>query len=125
MKMPTTLGACADLLYRMRAKRLAAESKVQVMKADEEALKAHLIGNLRADDAEGVLGKVAKVVVNSERVAKVESWDQFYQYIRTTGQFDLLQRRPADTALRERWAAEESVPGVVPFKVFKVSITKR
>jgi hypothetical protein len=125
MQVPQKLGACADLLYRLRAKRLAAETKITAMLKDEAVLKDHLIAHLRADDADGVIGRAAKVVVNSERVAKVEDWDKFYAHIRKTGHFELLQRRPADTAVRERWDAEEQVPGVVPFKIFKVSITKR
>ena len=122
---PSTLGACADRLYRLRAERLALEAKVTDAKAAETALKEHLIAHLKADDADGIMGKVARVAVHTERVGKVENWDLLYEHIRKTKDFELLQRRVSDLALRERWADEVPVPGVVPVTILRVSITKK
>lgn len=125
LTIPKTLGACADMLYKLRAKRLEIEAKVATIKADEETLKEHLIKNLKADDANGIVGKIAKVNVISQKIGRAEDWDAFYSYVASTGQFELLQRRLSDTALRERWDAGEPVPGVVPYTILKTSVTKR
>ena len=125
LKIPAKLGACADLLYRLRAERLKAAALVEDMKAQEKQLADHLSANLKADDAAGIMGQVAQVTLHSLRVGKVVDWKAFYAYVSQTGQFELLQRRLNDPALRERWDQSEAVPGVTPQTVLHVSITKR
>lgn len=57
-------------------------------------------------------------------VAKVDDWEKFYDYIKETGDFHLLERRPANVAFREMLEAEQEVPGVSPFTKRSISLTK-
>ena len=124
MKMPKTLGACADMLYALREKRLEAQKAVDAMQAEETALKEHIINQLPKSDASGVSGKVARVAVSTREIPRVEDWEKFHEYVRKTKQFDLLQRRAADAAVKERWEAGEQIPGVGRFTVVTVSVNK-
>ena len=124
MKPPKTLGACVDVLYRMREERLAVEKTVDALKNEETAMRDYIINTFSKSDIEGAKGKVASCSVIRKTVAQVEDWDKLYNYIEKNKAWDLLQRRVSDTAFRERLEAEETVPGVNPFVVVSLSLTK-
>jgi hypothetical protein len=123
IKLPKTMGACADLLYETREKRLAAQKIVDELAKQESAVREHIINNLPKSDT-GVSGKRARVSVVTKQVPQVKDWDKFYAHVKKTGQFELMQRRLADTAIRERWDNGKQVPGVEAFGVVSVSLNK-
>lgn len=121
---PETLGACADLLYKLKAERLAAQKVVEALEVRESALKTHIINTLPKSDASGVAGKVARVTVVTKQVPQVCDWGKLYAYVKRTGQFELLQRRVSDAAVKERWENGKAVPGVDAFTAVSVSLNK-
>ncbi|OQW33960.1 MAG: hypothetical protein A4E20_12080 [Nitrospira sp. SG-bin2] len=123
IKLPKTMGACADLLYETREKRLAAQKIVDELAKQEAAVREHIINNLPKSDT-GASGKRARVSVVTKQVPQVKDWDKFYAHVKKTGQFELMQRRLADTAIRERWDNGKQVPGVEAFGVVSVSLNK-
>jgi hypothetical protein len=123
-KFPKALGACADKLYELRAKRLAEQKKVDEIAAEETALKNHIIENLPKSEASGVAGKLARVTVVTKQIPQVQDWDAFYKYVKKTGSFDLMQKRLTDAAIKERWEAGKEIPGVGHFNAVSVSINR-
>lgn len=123
-KFPKAMGACADRLYELRNKRLEEQKVVDAIEAEEKALKEHIIQNLPKSEASGVAGKLARVTVVTKEVPQVEDWDTFYKYVKKTGQFDLMQRRLTDAAIKERWENGKEIPGVKHFQAVSVSINK-
>lgn len=123
-KFPKAMGACADRLFELREKRLEEQKKVDAIEAEEKAIKEHIIQNLPKSEASGVAGKVARVTVITKQVPQVKDWDVFYKHVKKTGEFELLQRRLTDTAIRERWDAGKQVPGVESFNAVTLSINK-
>lgn len=123
-KFPKAMGACADRLYELRQKRLEEQKKVDAIEAEEKALKEHIIQNLPKSEASGVAGKLARVTVVTKEIPQVEDWDAFYKYVKKTGNFDLMQRRLTDAAVKERWEAGKEIPGVKHFQAVSVSINK-
>jgi len=124
MRIPKTIGACADALYTIRSKRLDLQKKVDALAAEESELREHIICELPKSDASGVAGKLARVSVVRKQVPSVKDWDTFYRYVKRTGAFELLHRRVADAAIRERWDAGKTVPGVEVFTAVTVSLSK-
>ena len=123
-KFPKQLGACADKLFQLREARLAKQKEAEVIEAEEKALKEHIIQTLPKSEASGVAGKVARVTVIIKQIAQVKDWDLFYKHVKKTGEFELLQRRLTDTAIKERWENGKKIPGVEPFDAVTVSINK-
>lgn len=123
-KFPKQLGACADKLYELRQKRLEQQKVVDAIEAEEKALKEHIINTLPKSEASGVAGKLARVTVVTKEVPQVEDWDAFYKFVKKTGQFDLMQRRLTDAAIKERWENGKEIPGVKHFQAVTVSINK-
>lgn len=111
-KPPKQLAACADMLYALREERYALQHQAERIEEKEKLLREHLIEQLPKGDASGISGKTARVFVENVQVARVEDWDALYAHIKKTGSFELLQRRPSETAIRERWDAGKAVPGV-------------
>jgi len=123
-KVPNTAGACADALYKLREQRHALGRKMAAIEAQEKAIRDHLIATLPADGATGVSGKKATVQIAATREPMVSDWEAFYAHVKKTGAFDLMQRRISPPAIRERWEADEQVPGIGTIVVKKVSVTK-
>lgn len=124
-KFPKTLGECVDRAYKLRAQRLELERKADTIKSEESALKDHVLESFNKADIEGARGKVATASITTKTVAQVEDWDKFYAYIHKNKAYEMLQRRVSDTAFRERLEAKKTVPGVKPFNVLGLSLTKR
>lgn len=127
LRIPKSMGACADLLFDLREKRLAAQKVADDIKADETKVREHIIATLPKGDT-GASGKHHHVSVYTDPVPRIEDADRLFAHIKKTGEFDLLQRRLNDAAVKERWADpknKKGVPGVVPFNVVKVSLTKK
>lgn len=124
MKIPKTIGACADLLYETKRKRLALQKQVEALEAEENALKEHIIATLPKSDASGVAGKLARVTVTSKEVPVVKDWPAFYKYILKHKSFDLLQRRLSDAAVKSRIEDGERLPGVETFNAKLVNLNK-
>jgi hypothetical protein len=123
-KFPPKMGACADRLYLLREQRLAKQREAEAIELEEKALKEHIILTLPKSEASGVAGKVARVTVITKVVPQVKDWDVFYKHVKKTGQFDLLQRRLTDSAIKERWENGKEVPGVEHFNALIVSLNK-
>lgn len=124
MKLPKTSGASADLLYSIRTDRLALERKVEELRAQEAALKEHLLRLLPASDSTSVTGKIAKVTISRITVPVVKDWDAVHAFIKRTGAFELMQRRIGVEAWRERNDAHKPVPGIEAFLEYKVHCAK-
>jgi hypothetical protein len=125
-KIPTKLGACADLLYTLRTERLKVEAEADALKKKETQLKDHLLAKLGADmAAEGVIGELATVRVLSETIPIVQDWDALAEYIIKHKAVDMLQKRLSGPAVAARWEEGKAIPGVEKFNSKKLSITKR
>ena len=123
-KFPKALGACADKLFELRAKRLAMQKEVDAVAAEESAFKEHIIQTLPKSEASGVAGKLCRVTVVTKEIPQVKDWDAFYKYVKKTGNFDLMQRRLTDAAIKARWEDGKEIPGVEHFNAVSVSINK-
>lgn len=124
MKFPKELGACADLLYKLKAERLAMAKVLEAKEKEEKALKEHIIATLPKSKASGVAGKVARVTVTTKEIPQVEDWPKFYAYVKRHNRFDLMQRRVAEKAVNDMLEEGEKVPGIKVFKTPVVGLNK-
>ena len=154
LKIPKTPGKCVDLLYEKKQLARALAKPLEAVEADVKTLEAHIIETFPANDAEGVIGQDAKVIINRLDVATVKDWHQLFTYIVAEGlkahfdgshrapinakeclavaaemvdrmPFDLVQRRVSSPAVLARLANGIVVDGTEKIFVKKVSCTKR
>jgi hypothetical protein len=128
-KLPKTLAGCADRLYQVRGQRLALAKQVDEMKAEENALREHLINNLPKSSATGIAGKLARASIESKTVYSAKEWPEVWGYIqknakKNPGVWGLLQKRLNEGTCKEMFEAGVRVPGVERVDVPVVSLNK-
>lgn len=101
-----------DQLMVLRQDRLALQRKVDKMKADEDGTLSALASEMETFNLDECNGALGSIKFKPTEDAEVTSYPDFYEYIRETGSFDLLQRRVSLTGVRERWQEGNEVPGV-------------
>lgn len=121
----TLLATKADAFKELRDKRLALKHEVDALYQQEKDLKHELIQFLQsADGVTGISGQLCHIKLRPKHTAQVENWDALYDHIRKTGEFELLQRRVGEGAVKERWDNGDVVPGVIDHKTDDLSVTK-
>ena len=118
------LAAMADEIWSLRESRLALQRQIDEIHEKEREIKAALIAEIPLTGATGVSGKLAAVKVIEKMVPQVADWTELYKHIKKTGSFELLQRRVSETAVRDRWAEDETIPGVDCVEINDLSLSK-
>lgn len=124
LKVPRSLGGCADRLMLLRDLKKTAAAAVARIAEEESLIKNHLIETLPKSDAIGVAGKIARVTITAKVQPTVKDWDKFFAYVHKKKAYDLLQRRVSGTAVQDRWDNGLELPGVEKFNVVGVSVVK-
>jgi len=125
--LPKSMGACADLLFSVKEKRLALDKQVQELKSEETRITNHIIDNLDKKEETGAAGKHHRVQVIRKRKYRVDptKWDRFFGWVGKNNRFDLLQKRISDDAVKALVEeGRKKIPGVEPFDYVTVSLTK-
>lgn len=125
LKLPATLGAAVDYLYEMRTKRLALFAVVEQLKSLEHAAKLQLMRKFGKAKLQGAAGSRASMTLTANDVPTPKDWKKIYAHIKKTGDFDLLQKRLSNDAVKARWANNKAIPGVEVFHDTKISVTKK
>ena len=109
-----TLGALIDTLYERRSARLNLQSEVDELKTQETKITEQIFTLMDESDQSKSAGKIASASSGEREFAVVKDWPAFYAYIKKNDYFHLLQRRPADAAVKELFhEAQVEVDGVV------------
>ena len=113
------LGELIDQMFRERATRLAfqakTEEKLKLLRASEARLEEQIINSFSNADIEAARGSLCTASVSVAQYPKIEDWDKFYAYVKKNDAFDLLERRPAKGAFRERWDDKVAIPGTTSY----------
>lgn len=127
-KFPKTLGECIDLAYNLRAIRLELQKQydeeIQKHKAREEEIEQHILMSFDKSDIEGAKGSLATASVSRMTVPAVKDWPAVFAWVSKQKAWDLLEKRMARVAYRDRLEAGEVIPGVEPFVKVSLSLTR-
>lgn len=118
-----SLGVLSDYWFEMRNKRLLADKVAADLKSKEDLAEATLIAQMLKQKISAAGGSRLRVGLPAEPKYKptVVDWPAFYNYILETKDFSLLQKRPGEAAINERWEDNVKVPGVDKFPVYKLT----
>lgn len=118
------LGDMIDKLTELRLIKADLERQVKLVEEDLSTLEHVIMHKMLDERIEQASHGGTSVKPQEHTYGKVESWDEFYDFLRSTGYFHLLEKRIAVKAYRELIELGRQVPGVIPTKVMKLSITK-
>jgi hypothetical protein len=111
---------------KLRTERLALDKKSTELKTEEDMIRGMVLREMLGRPQPLFQDKVNKLQaeLKMRAYADVTDWPALQQHIRLTGEFDLLQKRVTITAVRERWEAGKTVPGVMQAQEPEVTISK-
>lgn len=125
VRLPKTLGACADRLGELRDAKAQLARALEDLETERKAIEARLIKELPASDSDGIAGRAFRATVVTKRIPQIADWEKLTAYVKKTGAFELFQRRLSEEAVKERWEAKQNVPGVEGFTKKKISLTQK
>lgn len=124
--MPTAIGPRADLYSEVREKRLAMEKAAAEVKARETEVFNSILSDLNESADTGASGKHHRVQRVMKEVKNVSDWPALWGHIRETGNFEMLQKRLSDGAVKDY--AENNggtlPPGVTATEIPTLSFSK-
>ena len=124
MKMPKSIGACIDLLYETRQKRLDGQKAVDAVALQEREIEDHILKQFEKVELSGAKGGIAQVSIKQTVVYNISDWDAVFSYATKHNAPDLLQKRLSSTAIRDRLDNGEEIPGIESFTKIGLSLTK-
>lgn len=110
-----TIGAKIDLLHTLREEKRELEKDVKSVADKIASMEIDLIAQMDKEGVTKSTGKFASVGISENSRPSVESWDDFYKYIKKHDAFHLLERRPSVAGCNELFEMKGKIPGVVPY----------
>lgn len=119
-----TPGEIANFRYALQQERKAAADVVAQFKKRETAADDYILQNVLIDDTLGSKGTSGNISKKKSVIAVVNDWPAFHKFIAENEAFELLQKREAITAVRERWDNGEEIPGLERGQKVSVHVSK-
>ena len=113
-----------DLLVettKLRAAIKEIQSKEKELKAQQREIDSQISIRMQEQGLDKISNYGCTVSLKTDIVPTVEDWDQLYDHVVTTKQFELLQKRMSATAYRELLATGMDVPGVKSTELTRVN----
>ena len=114
----------SDLLTNLHTTRAAikeGQAQEKDLKMKQRELEAKIAIKMQEEGLDKVSNDVCTLSLKAEVVPTVEDWDQFFEYLKETGQFELMQKRMSATAYRELIAMGTNVPGVKSTELTRIN----
>jgi hypothetical protein len=118
------LGEMIDRMYEIKLEKAELNKLVQALTDESDKIQAEVLARLQEEEMDSAKSKRASATVSKSIVPSVTDWDAFGNYIISTGDLFLLEKRPSVTAYRDLLQAGESIPGVEPFTKVTLALRK-
>jgi hypothetical protein len=112
-------------LARAAAAREKAAKALALAKEREDELSEAVAALLRKERIESAAFAVGTVRLDDRVYPNATDWDAIRDYVVDTGEWDLLEKRLAVLAFRERIEAGREVPGIAAVRVVKVKFSPK
>lgn len=117
-------GALTDRLWEVNKKRLALQKEVDLLQAEETAIKEHIINTLPKSETSGIAGKFCRVTVVNKSRPQLEDPTKFRAWLVRNKAWDCISSALAPAGIKARWESGKEVPGVKEFQYPTVSVNK-
>lgn len=116
------MATLADEYWTTYQKRLAADKVSKELKAIESKLEALILSTLRTDGITAIGGKLVILSIDTEPeyMPTIADYPVFSEYILSSKDLSLVERRVSKAAVKERWSLGIEVPGIIRFPMFKL-----
>ena len=125
MEETRTMDELLTALTNTRAELKTLQTQEKGLKGRKMELEARIASTLEQQRIDRVGNDDCTVSIKKEVVPTVEDWDQVYQHLIDTKQFELLQKRMSATAFRELLQMGMNVPGVKATELTRVNFRSK
>ena len=125
MEEQRTMDELLTALTKIRAELKTLQTEAKGLKGQKMDLEARIAYTLEQQGIDRVGNDGCTVSIKKEVVPTVEDWDQVYQHLIQTKQFELLQKRMSATAFRELLQMGMNVPGVKATELTRVNFRSK
>lgn len=121
MRIPKNLDRQIDKLYELEREVAGATLTLQESpeykmlekaKKNYEELQQHIIGSHHIEVLESATGRDAKLVISKRINYRISEWDELKRYVVKHDAYDIFQRRITPSAIADREADGEVIPGL-------------
>ena len=120
-----TMDQLLTELTEVRTNLKSLQEKERGFKSRKMELEAKIVSTLKEQGIDRVGNDGCTLSIKQEFVPTVEDWDQVYQYLIQTKQFELIQKRMSATAFRELLQMGMNVPGVKATELTRVNFRSK
>jgi hypothetical protein len=121
----TTLAELIDEFVAVKGAREELQNQVKTHTEKLTRLEADIMELMSQAGINQAASDKASVTMKHNTHPAIDDWAKFYEYVASTGQFELLHKRLSSTAFRERWEAGEVIPGTSASKVWELSVRRK
>ena len=125
-RLPNKVGGLLDRRWFLKKQKEVLEAALNEVKDEIETVEAALFLKYKIQDVSGARGTHCQASISTLVVPTAEDWSKIYTHIlkgKGPARFDLLQKRLAVKAVKERWDDNVTVPGVGRFEKQRLSVT--
>lgn len=120
-----TMDELLTELTEVRTSLKNLQEKERGFKSRKMELEARIVSSLKQQGIDRIGNASCTVSIKEEVVPTVEDWDQVYQHLLQTKQFELIQKRMSATAFRELLQMGMNVPGVKATELTRVNFRSK
>lgn len=122
--VPKNIGAAIELLNDVRVSRKAMTAKAESEKRQETMIEEAIFGMFKKSELEGARGKRGTLCsIKRSDVYNIDDFDKVWSYAKKNDAPDLFRRQLVVEAVRERFMAGKTIPGVSTFTKVSLSLT--
>lgn len=121
---PLATSAIIQKMADIRDERRRIADRDKELVAEWRALEMELITRYEEQGVQKATTDAGTASITEMVVPQVVDWDAVYEHIKETGDFYLLQKRPAAAAFRELHEGGIEVPGIQPYTKKTISLRK-
>ena len=121
---PVTTSAIIAKLVEVRDEKRRIKEREKELTEEWRTLEMELLVRLDEQGMKKASTDDGTASVTEVVLPQVVDWDAVYEHIKETGDFYLLQKRPAAAAFRELHDSGEVIPGMEPYTKRSISLRK-
>lgn len=121
--MSSTIGEEIDVLYDLKQKKKKLEAQAELVQEEINAVESALLERMDKEKTTKGAGAKASVSVGQLERFNISDEEAFYKYIKRTGYFHLLEKRPSVTGCRELYERNMAIPGITPYVKRTIKVT--
>jgi hypothetical protein len=120
---PPLLQSLMDQLLNLRNAKKILTKEIDALTEKYDRIKDQIIEILDMQGTRGAMSKTATVAISESEIPSVEDKLAFWEYVRNTDGYELLDLRPGITATRELHHMGTNIPGLKFITVRRLSLT--